>query len=57
MTEKETAAFKIVDGVCANFMGTRKEHVTVQASLQVIYSALNPKTDEKKVEGDEDKKK
>ncbi len=48
MTEKETAAFKIVDEVCAGFQGNRKEHVTIQTSLQIIYTALNPKTDEKK---------
>lgn len=45
MTEKETAAFKIVDEVCADFRGDRKAHVTIQASLQIIYTALNPKTD------------
>ena len=56
MTEKETAAFKIVDEVCASFTGNRKEHVTIQASLQIIYTALNPKTEEKKKEDEEDKK-
>jgi len=49
MTEKETAAFKIVDEVCASFAGNRKEHVTIQASLQIIYTALNPKLGEKKI--------
>ena len=57
MTEKETAAFKIVDEVCAGYTGNRKEHVTIQASLQIIYTALNPKTEEKKKEDEEDKKK
>ncbi len=48
MTEKEKAALEIVDRVCADFRGNRKEHATIQASLQIIYTALNPKTDEKK---------
>ncbi len=49
MTEKEIAAFKIVDEVCAGYTGNRKEHVTIQASLQIIYTALNPKKDEKRI--------
>ncbi len=49
MTEKEIAAFKIVDEVCAGFQGTRKEHVTIQTSLQILYAMLNPKTDKKKI--------
>lgn len=50
MTEKETAAFKIVDEICAGYMGNRKEHVTIQAALQIIHTALNPKEEEKKDE-------
>ncbi len=49
MTEKETAAFEIVNRVCADFRGNRKEHETIQASLQIIHTALNPKADEKKI--------
>lgn len=55
MTKKEQAAFKVVDEVCANYMGNRKEHVTIQTSLQIIYTALNPKDDREKK--DEKKKK
>lgn len=51
MTKKQEAAFKIVDVVCADYKGTRKEHVTLQGSLQVIYDALNQDmvTDKKKI--------
>ena len=48
MTEKEQAAFKVVDEVCAGYQGTRKEHVTIQTSLQIIHTALNPKDAGKK---------
>ncbi len=57
MTEKEKAAFEVVDRVCADFQGNRKAHVVIQESLQIIYAALNPKEDEKKIEDEEDKKK
>jgi hypothetical protein len=48
--KKIKAALEIVDRVCADFRGNRQEHTTIQASLQIIYVALDPKTDEKKVE-------
>ena len=49
MTEKEKAAFEVVDQVCGAYKGDRKEHVTIQASLQIIHAALNPETGEKKI--------
>ena len=42
MTEKEKAAFEVVDKICAGFQGNRKEHVVIQASLKIIYDGLNP---------------
>ena len=49
MTEKVKAAFEVIDRVCGAYRGDRKEHVTIQASLQIIHTALNPETDKKKI--------
>ncbi len=40
MTKKLKAALKIVDEVCGDFRGTRKEHVVIQVSLRLIHTAL-----------------
>jgi len=61
MTKDQEQAFKIVDEVCSGFRGNRKDHVTIQTALQVIFTALNPmmevevpKEDEKKEEVEEE---
>lgn len=48
MDKKVKAALEIIDRVCADFRGNRKEHETIQASLQIVYAALSPKEDKKK---------
>ena len=48
MTKEQEAAFKVVDEICAEFSGNRKVRATIEASLQVIYDTLDPKTDRKK---------
>ncbi len=59
MNEKTTAAFKMVDEICAGYTGNRKEHVMIQTSLRVIFEALNPpkKIEVPKKKEDEEKNK
>lgn len=40
MTEKVNAAINVIDKVCANSEGTRKEHVVMQEAVGIIVEAL-----------------
>ncbi len=50
MTEKVKAAIDVVDKVCAELNGTRKDHVIVQEAIRIIREAVEPGTDKEKIE-------
>lgn len=49
MDKKVQEALQVVDNVCADFHGTRKDHAILQQALQIIYVALDPKKKSEKI--------
>jgi hypothetical protein len=43
MTEELRAAIDLVDKVCAEYVGNRKDHVMMQSAVEMIRTALTPK--------------
>ena len=54
MNEKELAAFKVVDKVCASYIGNRKDHDICREALGIIHAAMTRGTNEKEIKKEED---